>query len=807
MFVTMLLRLVIAAVAAATADAVAGERATAAAAHQNDDAPPILPLPSMFSAPPLLSGIFMEAGCTTLGNSEWAAGRWGSELDAMQALGIDTIVTVCSADKHSTTYPTKLPGYRMSHAALPLLLAAADARNISVIVGLELPYPASGLPTRTGNATFDHNLALSSASLAREIYTLYQHQYRSLRGFYLPVEFDSGPNPAQWQNLLTISAQYLRPLTAAIKALRSTLLTVSSPGVASWKQYKDDFPPWQYGAWWDQALELAPGLDVVAAQDSVGVDYNAPTDVSAYMSVLRFVCERHGRQAWANVELFAGYGSSSAGKELRWTSDPNRVISQIRNEAPLVHKVIAFYWEGYLAPDPSIGPNGSSGANATWVASCKLLYTTLMEYRKVFIHSNGGFATGTPYYACSITKSGSCPIEQQGLRTSAKTDDELLDVSVALRSGPTHNISRLMLGCHLDLGYSLQERAFSSNMIFGESFEGNFDNFNNQDNQSFVPLLDLNTTWPLSLTEAAGTATLDGLPFHGMRSLRVVHGGSGAGIVGRVNRGVRNNGFLFEAGRVYEGFVYVAWRSSASWPGAMPVVQLRDYNRGEVIASAKLTMPALRADKLEFQRWNFTLTPNTSTTCTGSSLKKLWLCSGEIAVGLHAGTSDCDGRNTIVDIDYVVVQPGPWARLADQSGRPLPTLRRAAEALQSIGTSLVRIGGSFAESEWWFWKEWRGPPEQRQSVGSIWGSALISGWGPFEAIDMAMAVGFEPVLATFADSIRHTSCCSPEDMADLVEYCWGNESTHWGRLRGSDGHSEPYRLRYFELGCVNHACI
>ena len=59
----------------------------------------------------------------------------------------------------------------------------------------------------------------------------------------------------------------------------------------------------------DQALEL--GLDVVAAHDSVGVDYNAPTDVSAYMLVLRFVCEHHGRQAWANVELFAGYGSSS----------------------------------------------------------------------------------------------------------------------------------------------------------------------------------------------------------------------------------------------------------------------------------------------------------------------------------------------------------------------------------------------------------------------------------------------------------------------------------------------------------------
>eukprot|EP00665_Eupelagonemidae_sp_cell47_P011357 gene11357-2430_t len=37
-------------------------------------------------------------------------------------------------------------------------------------------------------------------------------------------------------------------------------------------------------------------------------------------------------------------------------------------------------------------------------------------------------------------------------------------------------------------------------------------------------------------------------------------------------------------------------------------------------------------------------------------------------------------------------------------------------------------------------------------------------------------------------------------MADLVEYCWGDEKTKWGALRHADGHPEPYRLRYVELG-------
>ena len=373
------------------------------------------PVPSSFGAAPLISGVFMEAGCTTHGNKDWPPSRYETELDSMAAVGIDTIITICSALKQETTYPTTIPGYRMSNPALPRLLDAAQARNLRVIVGLELPYPSSNLPNRTANATYDRQLGHSSSAIAAEIYSLYKTR-RSLAGFYLPVEFDAGPNPLQWNNLEAIAYEYLAPLTSSIKSLNSSLLTVTSPGVASWRQYPGDFSPWEYGSWWERALGVAKDLDVVAAQDSVGVDYNSPNDVAAYMSVLRFVCENAGREAWANVELFAGYGSSSAGPSLRWTSDPQRVISQVRNEAALVHKVVAFYWEGYLSPNPSIGPDGASGANSTWIASCKLMYETLIEYRQVYIQSKGGFAAGTPYYSCTITKAGTCVVEHQGVQ-------------------------------------------------------------------------------------------------------------------------------------------------------------------------------------------------------------------------------------------------------------------------------------------------------------------------------------------------------------------------------------------------------
>jgi alpha-L-arabinofuranosidase len=71
--------------------------------------------------------------------------------------------------------------------------------------------------------------------------------------------------------------------------------------------------------------------------------------------------------------------------------------------------------------------------------------------------------------------------------------------------------------------------------------------------------------------------------------------------------------------------------------------------------------------------------------------------------------------------------------------------------------------------------------------------SLIGGWGPFEVIDMAVAMGAEPIITT-------TSSSTPESFADLVEYCWGDEKTPMGKQRVEDGHPEQYKLQYIELG-------
>ena len=71
---------------------------------------------------------------------------------------------------------------------------------------------------------------------------------------------------------------------------------------------------------------------------------------------------------------------------------------------------------------------------------------------------------------------------------------------------------------------------------------------------------------------------------------------------------------------------------------------------------------------------------------------------------------------------------------------------------------------------------------------------------------MCAEAGIEPIVTTTAqwgDEMSRTAditCCSPSDMADLIEYAWGNSTTTWGKVRISDGHPAPYQLRFIELG-------
>ena len=294
---------------------------------------------------------------------------------------------------------------------------------------------------------------------------------------------------------------------------------------------------------------------------------------------------------------------------------------------------------------------------------------------------------------------------------------------------------------------------------------------------------------------------------HGYASLKIDYT-AGSGNAGVTNRGIGNEGLFLQSGMEYEGYFFAKASKSSKM-----VVMLRNWETKAVLATQEVVVDP----STNWTQYSFTMTASNSTSCDGikpgsdpevsCNTQRRGMavppnteqghicikCGGEFVIALS--------EPGIVHVDYVYLQPGAAGRFG--AG---PFFKDGVQVLKDMGITAIRLGGSFTDPSYYFWKKWRGLPWERESLGAKWGSELVSGFGPFEFIDMCVEAGIEPIVTTTAQwgdemgQSADVTCCSPDDMADLVEYAYGNETTMWGKMRIADGHPTPYNFRYIELG-------
>jgi hypothetical protein len=389
-------------------------------------------------------------------------------------------------------------------------------------------------------------------------------------------------------------------------------------------------------------------------------------------------------------------------------------------------------------------------------------------------------------------------------------DPPPLLVSVDLDAPPTNpSVNRRFMGCHHDYGYCFQNRFVDANLLYGSSFEPR-PLIGNLSSSWVVP--QVLPSWVASSLPANATGEANTLAFyttgitfmaHGSMSL-TVSAGSPNGTASLVStRGLGNAGFSLLANQPYEVSLWA--RSITDQPNAA-YVELRDYTTGASLARADLTVSGNYSVDQDWLLYTVTLTPSQSTSCVDAGYDDPEVdcglpqspgyvcvkCGGEFVIGAVGG-------GAWVALGHVSLSPGPWGRVPSPypGQAPLPLLKSGADVLAEMGITLIRAGGTVGRL--FRWKDWRGPPWKRASLGSQWGFTLLGDVGPFDMVDLGAALGIEVVLTL--------SCDANDDLdwADLVEYCWGDPvTTTWGRRRARDGHPQTYNVSVFELGneCV-----
>jgi alpha-N-arabinofuranosidase len=121
-------------------------------------------------------------------------------------------------------------------------------------------------------------------------------------------------------------------------------------------------------------------------------------------------------------------------------------------------------------------------------------------------------------------------------------------------------------------------------------------------------------------------------------------------------------------------------------------------------------------------------------------------------------------------------------------------------------------GGNYLEgntvAERFNWKETIGDVTQRPGHRSPWGYWSTDGFGLLEFLEWCDDLKMDPVLGVYAGYSLRGQHIEPgpalepfvQEALEEIEYIIGDAQTKWGARRAKDGHPEPFKLTYVEIG-------
>ncbi len=233
---------------------------------------------------------------------------------------------------------------------------------------------------------------------------------------------------------------------------------------------------------------------------------------------------------------------------------------------------------------------------------------------------------------------------------------------------------------------------------------------------------------------------------------------SGTGEVGIANRGLNGWGMNFVSGKSYDGYLWVKSEKPTTLLAA-----LESGDGSKVYAEQSLNVSAG-----DWRRVDVALTPNTDDHV------------GRFAIKMKDAAS--------VTIGHAFLQPGEWGRF-----KGLPVRKDVADAIIDQGVAVIRYGGSMVNSPNYRWKHMYGSRDRRPPYNGTWYPYSSNGWSVVDFLNFCEAAGIVgiPDLNVNED---------PSDLAEFIEYVNGSADTAGGRMRATDGHPAPYRLKHLEIG-------
>ena len=297
-----------------------------------------------------ITGTFLDEITHDIPSANWGPQEWAADFDAMQAVGIDTVVLIRAGYGDRVTFASETLAaaqhMRPNYIDLvDLFLAQAERTGMTFYFGLY----DSGRFWHEGQPEKEVELNLRFTEEAAQKYA---HR-AAFGGWYLTHEIHQHDEGV---------TRLIERLARHVKGLKDVPVLMS-PYVRGRKQF-DDRPitPAEHEAQWDEIFSILSGfVDIVAFQDGQVDFYELPT----FMEINNRLARKHGLRAWSNVESFER-GMPLNFLPIDWRN--LRYKMDVAGQAQ-VEKLITFEFSHFMSP------------NSMW-PSAHALYRRYQEYLK-----------------------------------------------------------------------------------------------------------------------------------------------------------------------------------------------------------------------------------------------------------------------------------------------------------------------------------------------------------------------------------------------------------------------------------------
>jgi Domain of unknown function (DUF4434) len=232
-----------------------------------------------------VTGTFLDEITFDIPSQNWGPEEWRADFDAMQVLGIDTVVIIRGGLRRETIFPSKVIGTNPPEDLAQLFLEEAAVRNMSLYFGNYDSWEWA----RTGKWKEEIEI---NRRFMREIWERYGSS-SAFAGWYLTHE--TSHRRFHFREIYAELSEHAKTLTPE----KAVLI---SPYFPSRKIYGDEgLDPGEFADNWRQMLGGITTIDYAAFQDgTAGLE-----ELDAYLSQAKAVMDELGIELWNNVEAFS----------------------------------------------------------------------------------------------------------------------------------------------------------------------------------------------------------------------------------------------------------------------------------------------------------------------------------------------------------------------------------------------------------------------------------------------------------------------------------------------------------------------